>query len=135
MKRSEFITRYQSDTWITGAALRAAEMAEAGGVVWDPEEKSLPERLEIYAPAAGPEVAYQVDPPRHWILTRASGSEDPLVEIYRQRVFSEAVRRWNAWALIRQEVEALIGWYSNENSYAHLGAQRLLAILDGKEGK
>jgi len=131
MKKSEFEKKrrsfWQTETEPDMATLvnRDIWAAEAAGVVWDPEEEPLPERLFISYSGGGTH-AVPVDGQRIWVFSAARGVADEL----RQRCFLEAVRRWNAWPLFR----ACIHRFLTQEDTGDALARSFLAILDDKEG-
>ena len=109
-----------SEAVLSHIVAAAVAEREAAGVVWDPEEEPLPERLEI----EGSRIMWGV-----WtaakITPRGGAPVDPF------RIAAEAVRRWNAWPELRLAVEPL----SRTLCPAQSLAKSVLAILDGKEGE
>lgn len=93
MKKSEYEAKRRgklSDcapwTW-TAQIARDVEAAEDAGVVWDPEEEPLPERLIAVPAPAGAFVMVPL-PQRH------IGPEERFPSMIEA---AEAVRRYNAW--------------------------------------
>jgi predicted RecB family nuclease len=141
VKKSEFIERYiDSGTagWRRRAAERAAEMAEAAGVVWDPEEELLPATVYLCNEdgpandsAAVQDGGSMSGSYYFWVIRghRRGGN-------YSRRVAQEAVRRWNAWA----EIRALVDCLGDDGSPGYelcpedrARRKRLISIIDGKE--
>lgn len=127
MKRSEFLEQIRTgkhptdkhETVFEYFAREAVVAAEAAGVVWDPEDEPLPDKL-VYGPIAEglnfrPALA-PVEPRRGW-----SSREQEL------RGYAEAVRRYNAWP----ELEKLaVGDFGDDRRPRHW-SDRLRDILRG----
>lgn len=122
MKRSEFVARLNDheSPWVTDVVA----IAEAAGVVWDPEEEPLPERLTVFSDRA---IGMQYGPEGSgWVK---AGYVYPDHE----HVAREAVRRWNVWGEIRRLVESAL-WPPSTIKNALLAILDG-AVLDGKEGQ
>jgi hypothetical protein len=129
MKRSDFVAKLNDheSPWVTDVVA----LAEAAGVVWDPEEEPLPERLSFASRLQADEVGNL----RPGLLIEGGVWGDRDQEI---RTYAEAVRRWNAWP----ELRALVDCLGDDGPAQHLLApedarrrRMLLAIFDGKEGE
>lgn len=93
MKKSEYraarLRVHEREPWIVSKAARVqkdVEAAEAAGVVWDPEEEPLPEKLEA---------VYNVQ----WLLMvpLPPAPCGPCKRFLSEAEAQEAVRRYNAW--------------------------------------
>jgi hypothetical protein len=95
MKRSEFVSKLHDHE--TPWATQIVELAEAAGVVWDPEEPELPERLRL---TEGCWYIDSVDGPDDCrMVAEVDGTSRRAVAIA-----AEAVRRYNLWRELRQFV-------------------------------
>ena len=118
MKRSEYVREVLEQAKVPGAwfvvpfgsinqlpvgvhtaellAERLADLQSAAGVVWDPEEEPLPERLEA---------VYNVQ----WMLVvpLPARSGWPQTRFLSEREATEAARRYNAWPELESIVSEL----------------------------
>jgi hypothetical protein len=142
MKRSEYL-RQRTDLWqdrgwaanagpvVPPAGLRAeadAEAAEAAGVVWDPEELELPERLEMRGKIAcrpdGSMVATAI------VVPGMADQPDRYRSDRNEHDLLEAVRRYNLWPYLRRIQERIAHLPVDDSRHAI--ARDLLALLDGR---
>lgn len=122
MKRSEF-ERKMLAYWSEQRGLPRPDIsadvyaAEAAGVVWDPEEELLPEKIQAFRDE------------KEWFL--APDESDWSTPERKAAAYREVVRRWNAWPELRAAVHR---WLAGAEPPEQLG-RAILAILDGKEGE
>lgn len=138
MKRSEFEAKRQEahvhgpgrlngprGEYLYSQAVAAdVEAAEAAGVVWDPEEEPLPERLIAVPAPAGAFVMVPL-PQRH------IGPEERFPSMTEA---TEAVRRYNAWPELWALCQRVRDRTYNLKLYSHTDETVLLeAILRGEK--
>lgn len=96
--------------------------AEAAGVVWDPEEPELPEKIYLsdagFARATAPGVEYRL-----WEVKQ--GDVPGYLRVDRQAIAAEAVRRYNAWP----ELEKLLSDMERGDWTVGKPIERLRGIL------
>lgn len=128
VKRSDFVAKLhdKEDPWVTSVV----ELAEAAGVVWDPEEEPLPEKLVQEAPGSFSDGRRDVlDISLAWTGEAHAGSVP--MDTDERRIFLEAVRRYNLLPELRRRVVHLRGFLPS-GCDADDEAHAILALLDGE---
>lgn len=140
MKRSEYEAKLKpllasllagDEIGVDFAAREIAGATLLAGVVFDPEEEPLPERLEIQSGEIYDPDAVARGP---WVsAARQNYRGIPDTREPAARVLREAVRRWNAFSEARNLVREALGVYGTKGEdYARL--KKLERVLEGAGG-
>lgn len=106
--------------------------AEAAGVVWEPEEEPLPEKLEkvgriVLAGGAAPYFDAEMQ-----IATAIRLPEDKKNSDWHEAVLREMVRRYNAWPGLERLADNLCGALSVRGGIAAIHADLAKILEPGK---
>jgi hypothetical protein len=123
---AEVVQNQRGSTPPDCVAHSALALAKLCGAKFDPEEEPLPERLDVNLGASAVIEHGRLDGDEVVLVIAGSYRGIPG-QSEAQRVAREVVRRWNTWPELRRAVDGL-GLSSGIR-------QRVLAILDGKEGE
>jgi hypothetical protein len=136
MKKSEYMLArrefHRAGLATEPRVYRDVQAAEAAGVVWDPEEEPLPERLHLEC-----DIAFEPGsvPAAYAMLQAVFTQSFPRQGERACKILREAVRRWNAWPELRRLAQLLRRDTSTSGRTLRPVRKKLLAILDGREGE